>query len=812
MKTYHLPCGIKNGSVNEYYGNFDSYCPNHTERRKHGKNYILTVKGLIPEKRISQGGKENQTRNKKSSRPGSIVENIRREEKSQLERKRMEDLNGNDRRKDKKKKKQNIEKPYMEPVSCKRAIIKPKLFDDYDVGSSDDASTARRSNRPRRRIEPTSNTIYKSAKEELEKILKSKYVSIEESFENLSGRRRLRKSRGSLDRLDSSDEEKEEELPKRSRPTRRKSESVINKNFIEVDSGIKDEEDEVKEERLHEEETIENIEEFLGERRNTRSNNISDEVDPLQVFPPTPTKHVDQNIVKVETKSPRGGGGGDFTSFMQQDGSCDHIDFSRLGIDENLVEEVFPDRDFSDISGSENHDIGIEEIIETLTENKYPDPRVVKYKCSHCIFSTNSKPIMKTHLLNIHQSSNTTHQVQEMKIFTKNIRLKQEQLRSAQSTNFNEIYEKLCYIKDLERFSFVHYVSDDMSDSISDIDSNPMNSADVDRDMEELILSPNRTGTRIRTKKKEMKGFLSWDQVGKKSSSKTPIQLESEQVSAPEGSLTSSRNSSPRANVIRSSNSPFNPENHSPISIIPFHTESRESTSLRSGSRDKSTEKLLPGVNSPSCFTRSERRSGTPASKTESLAPTSDCQALKSDSPTSKTGSPASKSGSPASKSGSPASKSGSPASKSGSPASKSRSPASKSSSPASKSSSPASKSSFPASKSSSPASKSSSPALKLGSPASKCSSLALKSCSQTVKSGSPNDKSQEIYKCNKCTKVFTTKELLISHSSLCPCRTEDELKPISGSRSFKLLYSTVGDYSDTSREQEPLEGKHNIF
>ena len=775
MKTYHLPCGIKNGSVNEYYGNFDSYCPNHTERRKHGKNYILTVKGLIPEKRISQDEKENQIRNKKSSRPGSMVENIRREEKSQLERKRMEDLNGNDRRKDKKKKKQNIEKPYMEPVSSKRAIIKPKLFDDYDVGSSDDASTARRSNRPRRRIEPTSNTIYKSAKEELEKILKSKYVSIEESFENLSGRRRLRKSRGSLDRLDSSDEEKEEELPKRSRPTRRKLESVNNKNFIEVDSGIKNEEDEVKEERINEEETIENIEEFLGDRRNTRSNNISDEVDPLQVFPPTPTKHVDQDIVKVETKSPRGGG--DLTSFIQQDGSCDHIDFSRLGIDENLVEEVFPDRDFSDISGSENHDIGIEEIIETLTENKYPDPRVVKYKCSHCIFSTNSKPTMKTHLLNIHQSSNPTRQVQEMKIFTKNIRLKEEQLRSAQSTNFDEIYEKLCYIKNLERFSFVHYVSDDMSDPISDIDSNPMNSADVDRDMQELIPSPNRTGTRIRTKKKEIEGFLGWDQVGKKSSSKMPIQLESEPVSAPEGSRTSSRNSSPRANGIRSSNSPFNPENHSPISIIPFHPESRESTSLRSGSRDKSTEKLLPRNNNPSCFTRSERRSGTPASKTESPAPKSDCQALKSGPPVSKSGSPVSKSGSPVSKFGSPASKSGSPVSKFGSPASKSCSPASK-----------------------------------CGSPASKSCSLASKSGSHTSKSGSPKDKYPESYKCNKCTKVFTAKELLISHSSLCPWRTEDESKPISGSRSFKLLYSTVGDYLDSSREQESLEGKHKIF
>merc|ERR1712106_841908 len=45
MKTYHLPCGIKYGALNEYYGNFDSYCPLHRSKRtpkNRAKNYVLT--------------------------------------------------------------------------------------------------------------------------------------------------------------------------------------------------------------------------------------------------------------------------------------------------------------------------------------------------------------------------------------------------------------------------------------------------------------------------------------------------------------------------------------------------------------------------------------------------------------------------------------------------------------------------------------------------------------------------------------------------------------------------------------------------
>ena len=55
MKTYHLPCGIKFGALNEYYGNFDSYCPSHRSKREvkpmksKSKNYVLTDLGLVPE-------------------------------------------------------------------------------------------------------------------------------------------------------------------------------------------------------------------------------------------------------------------------------------------------------------------------------------------------------------------------------------------------------------------------------------------------------------------------------------------------------------------------------------------------------------------------------------------------------------------------------------------------------------------------------------------------------------------------------------------------------------------------------------------
>ena len=53
MKTYHLPCGVKYGALNEYYGNFDSYCPTHRAKRtpksNSKKNYVLTDLGLVPE-------------------------------------------------------------------------------------------------------------------------------------------------------------------------------------------------------------------------------------------------------------------------------------------------------------------------------------------------------------------------------------------------------------------------------------------------------------------------------------------------------------------------------------------------------------------------------------------------------------------------------------------------------------------------------------------------------------------------------------------------------------------------------------------
>ena len=66
LKTYHLPCGIKHGAINEYYGDFLSYCCDH--RSKHNrsnnpKDYVLTAAGLVPSNE-DKGGKLTRKRTK----------------------------------------------------------------------------------------------------------------------------------------------------------------------------------------------------------------------------------------------------------------------------------------------------------------------------------------------------------------------------------------------------------------------------------------------------------------------------------------------------------------------------------------------------------------------------------------------------------------------------------------------------------------------------------------------------------------------------------------------------------------------------
>ena len=291
LKTYHLPCGIKNGAISEYSGNFDSYCPNHKHRRKRGKQYVLTDLGLVPERVDEEAGDQNNvsSSNKGSSKAKSKPQEKYASEKTS-ERQRLREKNTSKvpdnhksstdspkpstaRHKHGKEKKKNT--PEETP---KRTIRKPKLLADYDTtGSSDEGVGSRRSRRQRKKVEPLSD-IYTSAKDELEKILKSKYESIENTFEDLSGKRRNRESVNSRD--SDEDYERKHQKPK---PRRRRRASQSLKNFVEVNTEASTSSDDERS-TIKDEETIANIEHFLGEMEKDYQNSPKstiEERDPL---------------------------------------------------------------------------------------------------------------------------------------------------------------------------------------------------------------------------------------------------------------------------------------------------------------------------------------------------------------------------------------------------------------------------------------------------------------------------------------------------------------------------------------------------
>ena len=63
IKSFHLPCGIKNGSIHEYYGNFDSFCTFHISKSscsKRQEEFVLTDLGLVPSSVYKESEKKEQ--------------------------------------------------------------------------------------------------------------------------------------------------------------------------------------------------------------------------------------------------------------------------------------------------------------------------------------------------------------------------------------------------------------------------------------------------------------------------------------------------------------------------------------------------------------------------------------------------------------------------------------------------------------------------------------------------------------------------------------------------------------------------------
>ena len=150
------------------------------------------------------------------------------------------------------------------------------------------------------------------------------------------------------------------------------------------------------------------------------------------------------------------------------------------------------------------------------------------YVCSQCSFSNKDKALVSTHLKSKHKSSPRCKvKLQEMKLWIENIRLCDAQVKAAKHTLYNNIYGTISYVKDIEKFDFFNYVSDDMSDHISDINSSPPientstsgpDSINPTHNKEDLVTNLNSlvTGKRKRKKTKEMEGFVSWDKISTK--------------------------------------------------------------------------------------------------------------------------------------------------------------------------------------------------------------------------------------------------------------------------------------------------------
>ena len=277
MKTYHLPCGIKFGALNEYYGNFDSYCPSHRSKREvkphkgKSKNYVLTDLGLVPEHVDREAGfnsekyremlrKIEMQYGEKKKRDG--VEEIKEVKKEKpiikSERKKRESYD------------EKLEEIKARPgPKSKTIIMKKKKFDEEEEEERQNAkkkkissppgpaakkmSSPGPSEPPRRpssaeeeaddgrrkgsRVRKTfGSDIYKSAKEELEAMLKKKeLVNLDDTFMNLAGTRRTTKSAYSKTLGEEDEDDEDTAASKRSKKAR-----AAKRAMVEVD----DEDDE----------------------------------------------------------------------------------------------------------------------------------------------------------------------------------------------------------------------------------------------------------------------------------------------------------------------------------------------------------------------------------------------------------------------------------------------------------------------------------------------------------------------------------------------------------------------------------------
>ena len=256
-------------------------------------------------------------------------------------------------------------------LSLSRTKKMPAMFDDYvtngDVATTSKADTSRRSTGRVRKQTALDQGIYKSAKDELAKILQNKYVSIDSTFSNLTGRRRnvshkiikSRRRKGSSS--SSSDSSFSQKVEKRKRR--------------KVSKRVKQEDNQLQHQEA---ETVAKIEQFLNES----------------------TPHECEDDFQLEESN----------MFPQNDGIIDnHIIVS---YEESVTKKEPVSSDTSD------DPLQIPEISKKFSSTNLP-VNILRYRCSQCNYVHEEESVVKEHGLEDHAGAEFIAVQQEMRIFLK---------------------------------------------------------------------------------------------------------------------------------------------------------------------------------------------------------------------------------------------------------------------------------------------------------------------------------------------------------------------------------------------------------
>eukprot|EP00092_Neocalanus_flemingeri_P013914 GFUD01015009.1.p1 GENE.GFUD01015009.1~~GFUD01015009.1.p1 ORF type:complete len:1844 (+),score=612.96 GFUD01015009.1:251-5782(+) len=636
MKTYHLPCGIKYGALNEYYGNFDSYCPLHRSKRtpkNRAKNYVLTDLGLVPEHVDMEAGFDSEKYKAMMKKLESETSERRKStEKKEISKPTREDEYDEPPLKKEKKDIKGLKKrqEHSDEESNKRGDLKMKITKNRDkqVESSDDEDSEVRKKRPGpksktmikkkkvveefetaqppessdedtplallKKIKPTSlkkpkvaedrtpksksiirgtqsepkpvieettgkregkrirkstfgSDIYSSAQDELKKLLEKKHmINIDETFTDLAGTRRARHGRTTSVVDEDNDDDDEADSRSTGRSQSRSGRKCAKRAVVEVDdeedfgsksfgskipytkrqSGTKDLEDD--EEKVKNAETIESIEEFLGDSKTKKKssdkrkkrNSGPDSTDELiesdeenqkeespEAFndensksPPTP------NLSENEFEDTEQDSGHE--NLEQNDGFTDCADLSNVTSDEGTDADIKKKSKaasadmkvmFNDDENDEQMDLS--GLIQNLEKDDDKKPITIdtgaisRFKCPFCAHHSKSKKRIEQHISYSHNRKNLSKNLankQEMMIFVGKHAMPDED-------------------KGVTPSESSQYSSDDMAEAVVDKEEVTGKS--------QGLVNKNEPSETKRVRKKASKGgdFVHWDEIGKKS-------------------------------------------------------------------------------------------------------------------------------------------------------------------------------------------------------------------------------------------------------------------------------------------------------